>query len=42
MRQLEKVLWAARAWTIGSTSGGEDGQLNNCRSLIKIRAGGLQ
>ena len=42
MRQLEKVVWAAKVWIIGSTSGIDAGRPGNCRNLIKIPTGGLK
>jgi hypothetical protein len=42
MRQLEKILWAAKALTIGGSSGIDEGLPGNFRSLIKLPAGGLQ
>jgi hypothetical protein len=42
MRQLEKVLWAAKALTVGGSTGMDDGRPGNLRSLIKLPAGGLQ
>jgi hypothetical protein len=42
MRQLEKVLWAAKALTIGGSTGIDDGRPDNFRGLIKLPAGGLQ
>jgi hypothetical protein len=42
MRQLEKVLWAAKAGTIGASSGINDRRPGNFQSQIKLPAGGLQ
>lgn len=42
MRQLEKVLWAAKALTIGGSAGMDDGRRGNFRGLIKLPAGVLQ
>jgi hypothetical protein len=42
MRQLDKVLWAAKALAIGGWSGIDDRRPGNFRGLIKLPAGGLQ
>jgi hypothetical protein len=42
MRQLEKVLWAAKALTIGGSTRMDDGRLSNFRGLSKLSTEGLQ
>jgi hypothetical protein len=42
MRQLEKVLWAAKALTIGGSTRMDDGRSSNLRGLSKLSTGGLQ
>jgi hypothetical protein len=42
MRQLEKVLWAAKALTIGGSTRMEDGRASNLRDLSELSTGGLQ
>ena len=42
MRQLEMVLWAAKALTIGGSYGIDDGRPGNFRGLMTLPAGGIQ
>jgi hypothetical protein len=42
MRQLEKVLWAAKALTIGGSAGIDDGRPGNLRGLMTLLAGGIK
>ena len=42
MRQLEKVLWAAKARIIGGAFGIDDGRPDGFRRLSKLQVQGLQ